>query len=219
MSRKPLNRTSEFPYHVTARSNNREPFPFDLGLFWRILCDEAFVITMLFEARVHCLVLMPNHFHMLISTPSHDLGIVMQEFMRSITRTINLKTGRSGRVFGGAYHWTLVDSSSYFAHAYKYVYRNPVRGGLFKRVEEYPYSTIETLLSDKPRPFPLWYPFNADEFILIPNDLSERHAWLNTPFQIEHEEQIQKSLKKTTFRPPRQGWRKTFSELAQPQLR
>ncbi|MGK5084791.1 hypothetical protein WDW37_15970 [Bdellovibrionota bacterium FG-1] len=218
MPRKNLIRNIQFPYHVTARSNNREPFPFEVSLFWKILCDQSFAIGMLFDARIHALVLMPNHFHMIISAPEHDLGVIMQEFMRSVTKTTNLKNGRSGRIFGASYHWTLINSPTYFAHAYKYVYRNPVRAGLCQSVEDFPFSTIENLSSIRPKAFPLWYPFGTSKFALIPNDISEQINWLNTPFLLEHEQEIQKALAKTIFQPSRQGWKRTLSELAKDQL-
>ena len=164
MPRKALIRSTTLPYHVTARANNREPFPFKLDLFWTVLCNQCFDIGLIHDARIHALVLMPNHFHMLISTCGNDLGTTIRVFMRSITQVTHAKTGRSGRIFGGTYHWSLIDSPVYFAHAYKYVYRNPVRAGLCRNVEQHPFSTIEHLSSDRPVPFPLWYPFNAAQY-------------------------------------------------------
>ena len=44
-----------------------------------------------------------------------DLGAVMREFTRSVTRTVNRETGRSGHLFTGRYKATLIDSPAYQA--------------------------------------------------------------------------------------------------------
>jgi putative transposase len=219
MPRKLLIRTTQFPFHVTARANNQEAFPFELDLFWQIIIQEAYAIGLLFHARIHALVLMPNHLHMLITAPEGDLGEIMREFMRSITQITNLKTGRSGRIFGAPYHWSLISSPVYFCHAYKYVYRNPVRARLCKNVEEYPFSTIERLDPREPLTFPLWYPYDSTEFWIIPNEFRARLNWLNTPFLTEHEELIRKSLRKRKFTPQKQSWKRIESELCLPVAR
>ena len=113
------------PYHVTVRCNNREPFPCSPDLVWGALTDQCFEIVMLFGAQIHALVAMPNHIHLLISTPNEDLGVVMQRLLLGLTKRINRLAGRSGRVFGSQYHWTIIDTAEYFANVLKYVYRNP----------------------------------------------------------------------------------------------
>lgn len=134
-------------------------------------------------------------------------------FMRSITRTLNLESGRSGRVFGSRYHWTLIDSEIYFAHALKYAYRNPVRAGICQRVEEYPYSTLHGLLGCRRLGFPIDFPFQLDGYIHIPPETEDQLDWLNRPFRVEQQAAIQKALKRTRFEPPKTGWRASLEEL------
>lgn len=213
MPRRSLIRTTFAPYHVTARNNNREAYPLPLEEVWTILTWYAFETTILFGARIHSLVLMPNHFHLLITTPEEDLGEVMQHFMRECTKLINARSGRSGRLYGARYHWTLVDSALYFAHAYKYLYRNPVRAQLCEKVEDYTYSTLAWKLGHQRSRFLLWYPFGVEEFLIMPNSIDERLEWLNRPFQSEHEKEIQRLLRRTLFRAPQSGWKNTLSAM------
>src|SRR4051794_18500799 len=124
MPRKTLIRSNTLPYHVTARTNNRELFHLPLNLVWDIMNSHIFEAIILFRIKIHAFVLMPNHFHLLITTPEEDLGRVMQIIMKSGTKTINTESRRTGRVFGSRYHWTIIESEVYFAHALKYVYRN-----------------------------------------------------------------------------------------------
>jgi REP element-mobilizing transposase RayT len=73
-------------YHVMNRGDRREPIFRDDADRLRFL-DTLGETCAKTEWQVHALCLMPNHFHLLISTPqeTHDLGTVMQQLMRSTT--------------------------------------------------------------------------------------------------------------------------------------
>ncbi len=201
MPRKKLQRSNDFPYHVTGRSNNRENFHLPLDEVWRIFESESLTLRILYDVKIHSLVLMPNHFHMLISVPTEDLGKIMCLFMANITKTINHRAGRSGHVFGGPYFWSIITSTRYYGHALKYIYRNPVRAQLCERVEEYRYSTIRGVLGFEHLCVPLAYTQIGMELNLP--DFSypfEWLDWLNTPFSTEAEEFIKQSLRKKEVR-------------------
>ncbi len=207
MSRKTLIRSSCLPYHVTARVNNKECFHLPLETVWKVFDYHLFEIKLLFDVHIHAFVVMPNHIHLLITTPCEDLGIVMHTFIGSATRTINLKSGRSGRVFGARYHWTIIDSEVYFSHALKYVYRNPVKANLCEAVEQYQYSSLQGLLGFQHISFPLYFPFEKRAFEFTPKEIRDQLLWLNASFLPEHEREVSRTLKKTTFFPPQRGWK------------
>lgn len=142
---------------------------------------------------------MPNHFHMIVTVPQHDLGKVMSVFMASVTRTANLISGRSGHLFGGPYFWSLIASSRYFGHALKYVYRNPVRAKLCAQVEDYPFSTLAGLLGGAPLPFPIHFTRAGLELALPSSEPAQQVEWLNRPFPVEAESLIQQGLRKNVF--------------------
>jgi hypothetical protein len=81
----------------------------------------------------------------------------------------------------------------------KYDFRNPVAAGVCKSVEDYPYSTLQTMLGKAPSTFPLYFPFGVPGFIQIPSNERDLLAWLNRPTPKEQLKLIQKGLKKTTF--------------------
>ncbi|MCM2277103.1 MAG: hypothetical protein NDJ89_03420 [Oligoflexia bacterium] len=199
MPRKDLIRSKNFPYHVTARANNREPFPLDLEKMWRISASESGLVTVLYGARIHAFVMMPNHFHMLVSTPDEDLGVVMNFFMSSVTRIANSAAGRSGHIFGGPYFRTLIQSSLYFAHALKYVYRNPVRAQLCNRVEDYAFSTLHGLLGQSHLPFPVFMTETLLDVGLPSEEPGSWLEWLNRPSPVEADEFIKKALRKKSL--------------------
>ncbi len=203
MPRKSLIRSELLPYHVTNRCNNREPFRLPTEDVWRICENRLYEITYLFQARIHAFVLMPNHFHLLITTPSEDLGKVMMHFVRSLTKDVNLKSGQSGRIFGSRYHWSLIDSRSYFFHAYKYLYRNPVRAQLTQSAEDYRFSTLPGLLGMQRLGFPLHLPYELDQTSpSLVRQLTDV-PWLNRPSHSETEERIRKALRRLRFEFPR----------------
>ncbi len=209
MARKLLIRSQGNPYHVTIRANNRELFPIDPFAIWKVFCDLFFETHVLFRTQPHAFVMMPNHIHLLITTPQEDLGKVMQHWIGSGTRTVNLISGRSGRIFGARYHWTLIDNPIYFMHAFKYVYRNPVKANLCAQAQLYPFSTLQFALGTQITSFPIWYAFQQKQWIGIPNTDPELLEWINTPFISEHEKAIQLSLKRTRFETPKIGRKRT----------
>ncbi len=199
--------TKEFPYHVTARCNNKEAFSSPLPEVWRIISDEIATITERFGCKIHAFVLMPNHFHLLLTTPNENLGVIMQTFMILITKRLNSNSRRSGRIFGSRYHWSLIDNEEYFDCALKYIYRNPVKASLSKSVEDYEFSTFNQVLEERNTPFVITPPIghmsnipkqNAVEFI----------RWLNRPFSNEIQRAIQIGFRKTRFNPGKLSWKK-----------
>jgi len=161
--------------------------------------NECLNLHLVYGVEFHSLVMMPNHFHIILTVPEHDLGQVMNVFMSSVTRLSNLLSGRSGHLFGSRYYWSLINSSRYFGHAYKYVYRNPVRALLCGRVEDYTFSTLHGSQGTSHLPFPLFYTRVAMELSMPSTESDAQLEWLNTPFPNEAEALIQKGLRKRVF--------------------
>ena len=199
MPRKSLQRTPVFPYHVTARTNTRESFPVPIDCLWEIIAEEGQYQNMVYGLEIQAFVLMPNHFHMILTVPEFDLGIVMNHFMKSVSSRTNLKSGRSGHLFGGPYHWSLIQNARYFGHALKYVYRNPVRAALCPKVEDYPYSTLHGLVGRAHLPFPIFFSRTGMEAALPSPETSQQLNWLNRPFPTEAEALIKKGLRQKLF--------------------
>jgi REP element-mobilizing transposase RayT len=156
-------------------------------------------LGLIYEVEFQAVVLMPNHIHMILTVPHHDLGAVMREFMKSISQHTNLLSGRSGHLFGGPYHGSLIGNSQYYGHAFKYVYRNPVRAKICTHVEEYPYSSLKGLLGMAHLPFPIHFSRVGMEIALPSTESELQLPWLNTPFPSETECRIQKGLRRRLF--------------------
>jgi len=199
MPRKPRIFTSLFPYHVTARSNNKDWFYSPIELVWSIMAKHLQTAQQDYQLRILNFVLMNNHFHMLAETPLSNLGDVMNYFMREVSREIGKKSGRINHVFGGRYHATVIREPYYFAHAYKYVYRNPVRANLVKSVQLYPYSTLQNLWKASTYEIPTVFA-NHNLAHLIPKERESLIKWLNQALPKECDEILRKALKKSEFK-------------------
>lgn len=199
MPRKALIKNDFVPYHVTSRANNKEQFLLPLEVVWEIITFELWSLQLIYEIEIHAFVLMPNHFHLLLTVPNSDLGKIMNLLMANATTRMNKQLGRSGHVFGGPYYWNIILSSRYFGHALKYVYRNPVKAKLCEKVEQYPHSSLYGLAGKTHLPFPISYTRAGMEFGLPVEKMDQFLNWLNHSFPAEIEKLIQVGLRKKVF--------------------
>lgn len=157
---------------------------------------------MLFGVEIHAFVLLPNHFHLLVTTPNENLGKVMEHALRSVAKTLNRLSGRIGHTFGGRYRWSTLGSPRDFACALKYAYREPIDLGLSQAAEAYPYSTLRGLLGERLLTIKIHFPFGRTSYEIIPADLFDQFAWINRPFPNGYKNAILGGLKKPRFIPP-----------------
>jgi putative transposase len=205
MPRKPLVRSQTLPYHVTFRANNKEPFHLPLDIVWEKLCYFAAEVVLLYGVRIHALVLMPNHVHLLITTPFEDLGQVMSRWIGFLTKELNLISGRSGRVFGSRYHWSLINDETYWMNAVRYVYQNPLRADLVKKVEVFPYSSLQFVLGQKAPEYPM-NPLRIEVGAYPQFELDLE--WLNTRLSRELVSAYRRGFRRSTFKWPNRPERK-----------
>lgn len=209
MPRKKIYRTDEYPYHVSARCNNREWFAIPMPVVWNVFSDYLYFINHAYKIEIQSFVLMSNHFHMLVQTPEANLDQAMNYFLREISRRLGEESGRINHIFGGPYHWTLIKNSIYYQHAYKYIYRNPVHAGICKRVEEYPFSSLRGLLGMDRLVMPVY-----DNLNLI-QDPGRQLSWLNRDYSEENRLAIKAALYHSEFTLPRDPHSAGLSSLEQ----
>lgn len=202
MSRKPLIRTSEFYYHVTSRTNNRDWFDIPMHEVWSLSLDSLKFAQSKYVVEIVQFVLMGNHYHLLIKTPDSNIDLFMYEFNKRLTLHIRLKTMRENKILGGRYKWSLITTDAYFFTVYRYIYQNPLRAGIVSRCEEYPFSTLYYENNYKNELVSLL----TFKFKSIVDDFTEEVGcktildFINTPFSEENLSKIKKGMKKTTFK-------------------
>lgn len=194
MGRKKLILDSNASYHVTARSNNRDWFSIPMDTCWQTFEDLLATTAERYNLLIHSFVLMSNHFHLILSTPSMNLDKGMRYFMTETSREIARASGRINHIYGARYKWSWLSSNQSLAYAYKYVYRNPVRAGICDAVEKYPYSTITSSLHNSYR-IPIC---ERIDWKYLPPAHDDRLVWLNTP-TLKDEQMISLALRRHTF--------------------
>ncbi|PTA73523.1 MULTISPECIES: transposase [unclassified Stenotrophomonas] len=170
MPRPPRIDAPGYPQHVVQRGNNRQPVFFTDGdhvAYLRLLCQHADQQ----HCRVHAYVLMDNHVH-LLATPdvSGGLSRMMQAVSRTYVRRVNDRQGRTGTLWEGRFHSTLVDTDRYLLACQRYIELNPVRAGRVARPGDYRWSSYRA--NAHGRPNALLKPHSAFELIAL--DLDER---------------------------------------------
>lgn len=177
------------PYHVTARSHDREWFDLPMIQVWDIFSRYLYFVTLTFGVRIHAFVLMSNHFHLLLTAPNSNLDQALCYLIQEVSKAIEHESENANQVFAGSYHATAITNRVYYQQAYKYVYRNPVEARICSSVQAYPYSSLRGILGIDHLAFPA---FDNLEMIVDPQ---RQLSWLNSPYpDISYLEEIHHAL-------------------------
>lgn len=133
-----------YPYHIVQRGNNKVRCFADLE-------DFAFFSHLLitykkkFNVDVHAWVFMSNHFHIL-ATQQEPSGIsnMIQSVGRRYVPYFNFRHKRTGTLWEGRFHSSIVDSDEYLLTVYRYIELNPVRAHMVNTPNEYHWSSFAT---------------------------------------------------------------------------
>ncbi len=181
------------PFHVGARTNNKEWFDLPIAQVWERSADLLAFTAWAFEFQIHAYVLMNNHYHLLLSCPLGNLSEGMNYFQREFSKFMGRDADRVNRLFGGRYFASYLAEQPNFEAVYRYVYRNPVDAGISKHVETYPFSTLRVLLGSERSLLPLTDPL---DFCTHPEKILN---WLNTSFHEEQRDCLRRGLKRPEF--------------------
>lgn len=130
------------PQHVIQRGNNRQQILFKEEDYW-FLWEKIATAAEKFECKIHAYVLMPNHFHLLLTSFSDNgIGKLMQYVGRYYVQYFNACYDRTGTLWEGRYRATLLDPAAFLIPVSQYVETNPVRAGLVTEPAEYAWSSF-----------------------------------------------------------------------------
>jgi REP element-mobilizing transposase RayT/DNA-directed RNA polymerase specialized sigma24 family protein len=133
----------EFPgavYHVTSRGDRREP----------IFVDDADRVCLLdvlaqalsrFDAQMLAYCLMDNHYHFVLHTRQANLSLLMRQINGVYTQAFNRRHHKVGHLFQGRFKAILVDRDAYLLEVCRYVELNPVRAGMKRKPQTWPWSS------------------------------------------------------------------------------
>jgi REP element-mobilizing transposase RayT len=154
-------------YHITSRGNEKRTiFQNDQDYFQFIQLLER--IHKRYEVLIHTYVLMFNHYHLLLETPSSNLIATMHDLNAAYTNYFNRRHKRVGHLFQGRYHSLLVDRDAYLLELSRYIHLNPVRARIVDRPEEYRWSSYLNFISSVAKP----------KWLCISEVLGQLHGYL-----------------------------------------
>jgi putative transposase len=127
--------------HVIQRGNNQADCFFEQA-------DRDFYLFHLGKmlprarCRLHAYCLMTNHLHLLLTAEQADgCALLMKSVGQLYAQYVNRRYERSGYLWQGRFKSCLVQSEDYVLACYRYIELNPVRAGLARRPDEYPWSS------------------------------------------------------------------------------
>jgi putative transposase len=128
------------PHHVTQRGNRRQQVFFndaDRQRYLELLQEYSSKHSL--EILAYSLML--NHVHAVcVPSQSDSLALALKPVHSRHAQRINWKHGFNGRLWQGRYFSCPLDEAHSWA-AIRYVERNPVRAGIVRRAEDYPWSS------------------------------------------------------------------------------
>jgi len=128
-------------YHITARGNRKENIFYsdkDKNIFLEKMKETFNKYS--FICYAYCL--MNNHYHLFIKTPNANISDGMHYLNSSYANWLRTKYKIVGTIFQGRYKSIIVDENAYALMLSAYIHLNPLRAGMVKQLEEYPWSSF-----------------------------------------------------------------------------
>jgi REP element-mobilizing transposase RayT len=139
-------------YHVGSRRVDKRPCfdvaPRDRVVFLGLL-DH---VVHRYRWRCHSYCLMGNHFHLVVDTPEANLSEGMRYLKGEYAQWFNAVSGREGALFERRFWSGTADTDDYLYEICRYVALNPVRAGLCRTPEQWPWSSYAATLGLIPAP-------------------------------------------------------------------
>ena len=131
------------PQHIVQRGNNRQAcFASDNDI--KAYAHWLYEASSMFGVQVHAWVFMTNHVHLLV-TPMEAMATskMMQTIGRQYVRYFNYTHQRSGTLWEGRYHSSLVQEETFLLGCQRYIELNPVRAGMVDDPANYRWSSYQ----------------------------------------------------------------------------
>jgi REP element-mobilizing transposase RayT len=156
MARRPREEVAGGVFHVYARGNDRRVvFADDVDRRRYLALLERVVARAHWYCLAYCL--MDNHVHLLIETPTANLGAGMQWFHGHYARRFNDRHGGVGHLFQGRYGAVRATSTSQLQAAAAYIACNPTEAGMCPTPDAWSWSSHAVALAGW---LPRWLAFD-----------------------------------------------------------
>ncbi len=133
-------------FHVINRFVDKHPF-FRNASDREAFLDAYFEAAGTFGILTYAYAIMPNHFHILLETPTGEISRFLQRFLTRAIQSLNRKLGRRGHLLEARSKTLIVQTDSYFETAWAYVVSNRLRAGLTRSLFGDPWNSVQELLN------------------------------------------------------------------------
>ena len=135
-------------YHITARGIRKE------NIFYsdkdkKVFLDKINETFEKYSFTCYAYCLMDNHYHLFIQTPIANISEGMHYLNTSYANWFKAKYKLAGPIFQGRYKSILIDADSYALTLSAYIHLNPLRAGMVKKLEDYPFSSFLDYIGTK----------------------------------------------------------------------
>lgn len=138
-------------YHVTARGIRRTPIYRDDRDRRRFLALLADVIER-YAVRCHAYCQMTNHYHLAITTTDANLSRAIRQLNSEYAQWWNWRHRNVGHLFQGRFGAQIVQDERYLVAVCRYIVLNPVRAGVVRLPEQWPWSSYRATIGMAPPP-------------------------------------------------------------------
>jgi putative transposase len=150
----PRTREGEFTFFVSAQASERERL-LQSDRIARLLLQVLFLYRRQGKYLLHEFVVMPNHFHLLIS-PSVE--VTLERALQLIKGRCSFEAGKrfslKGVLWQRSFHDRRMRDLAEYMQFRKYIYSNPIKAGLVVSPSDYRYSSAYP--GFKLDPIPQW---------------------------------------------------------------
>ena len=133
-------------YHVMNRGRRSEAIFLDKQDYDQFI-DLLIKTSELWNVHIAAYCLMKNHYHILLQTPEGNISRCMRHLNSLYTQKFNRQHGYDGPLFRGRYKSILVFDDSHLLQLVRYIHKNPVKAGIVKNMQRYPWSSYRGYLS------------------------------------------------------------------------
>lgn len=140
---RPLRTVSETGiYHVMSRGSRRKV------IFHNSEDKQRFINIMIkkkmngsFSLYGYCI--MDNHYHLLIKEEKENLPTIMKMINAAYAIYYNERYEGIGHVFQDRYRSEAINNDTYLLGVIRYIHNNPIKAGMEKRIQDYPWSSYQ----------------------------------------------------------------------------
>lgn len=140
---RPLRTVSETGiYHVMSRGSRRKVIfhdSEDKQRFINIMINKK--MNGSFSLYGYCI--MDNHYHLVIKEEKESLSTIMKMINAAYAIYYNERYEGMGHVFQDRYRSEAINNDTYLLGVTRYIHNNPIKAGLEKRIQDYPWSSYQ----------------------------------------------------------------------------